>query len=696
MEAQNSIIQAKPVTLSSNDQEAIITFVKDAWDKGIKARKQYIDHAKECEDAYHCRMEPIESPELDWMSNICLPWAYDAADSWFAHIHSTTIPRNDQIFTISGRTEEDHPGADIMQKYLEYRFERNDYSKQLGLAYQDLARRNHAALKVYWRTDTTVEYPWVDEPIMGQGFDEMGMPATVQIGSKKVRKPKTRTTFDNVWVDVIDLDNFVMFPIHGALNKTTRMHQTYRYYEDLKADAAAGKNNYFNIDQITQDDERTSDAPEDRGERDETLTTDEKKPKGLRIKEAWIDRVVIDGKVYRNYVATIVNDKTLIRFQPFPPGCPDSPFVFMALRPDGNCLYGYGLNSKGLGILKKANQLFNAWMDEAELTKHGAWKYFDDGTFNPHNVVRRPGAMIKMGSFESVERNLIPLMEPNKEQQVMMDLAALKAEFESVTVPAVVKGLIQADREHTATEQNLAQNNSSGKMHIDAFNINDGIIALTLALTYQAIYDRVQEELMTDGTGPTIQEIQAVCQPKDPQTQAPLEELPILPLPEVDIKIVGYQNVIRKQEQLQNMAAAIPQIAQTPAAAYLKWDNLAEDTFRLMDLDKDRLLLSADDRKKQDENMRNQQEEEKQLLIQQEVAKIDLEQQKLAQDFQIKQQELMLKAQELALKAKEIECNCQAKQEQAAQQADQQEHQKSMDVHSARMAEKQQENDDNG
>lgn len=649
MELQKSVVQAKPVTLSSDDQEEIITFVKDAWDRGKQDRKKYEDHWKECENAYHCVMEPIESPELDWVSNICLPWAYDASESWYAHIHSTTIPKNDQIFTISGRTVEDHPGADVMQKYLEYRFARNDFSRQLGRAEQDLARRNHAVLKVYWREETTVEYPWVDEPVMD--IDPLtGEP--MQVGTKKVRKPQETPVFNNVWIDVIDIDNFVMHPIRGCFDKTTRIHETYRHYEDLMA--SADKTNYFNLDQLSLDDEKNSES-----ERSNTARESEckKQPKGLKIKEAWIHRVKIGDKVYRNYVATVVNDKVLVRFQPFPPGCPKSPFVFMALRPDGDCFYGDGLNSKGLGVLKAANKIFNSWLDEDALTVHTTHKYYDDGVINPYAIVRRPGAMIKLAGPESVQSNLIPLIDnPSKQQQAMQDLAALKVEFETVTVPKVVKGMIEVGRENTATEITQAQNNSSGKMHIDAFNINDFLIKPVLERAYQAIYDRMQID-------PSIsQEIQQVTQPKD-ANGFPLRELPVLPLPEVDIKIVGYQNVIRKQEALQNMGIAIPQLAQSPAGQYLKWANLAEDTFTLMDLDKDRLLMNEDERKQVDEQAAQQPHPE--------VMKLQLQKEKQDQDFQLKTMELQLKELELQLKEKEIECKCQAEQDKMALQAEQ-------------------------
>lgn len=685
MELEKTVIQAKPVTLSEDDQEAIKTFILENWEKGKAERTKYIDHAKKCEDAYHCVMPPIESPELDWMSNKCLPWAYDASESWFAHIHSTTIPKNDQIFTISGRTEEDHPGADVMQKYLEYCFERNHYPKQLGRAIKNLSISNHACLKVFWKEETTIVYNWVDEPVMQDVMDEVsGQVFQIQTGTKKVRKPQEIPAFNGVWIDVVDIKNFVMYPIHGDINKTTRIHETYRHYEDLMASAKANETNYFNLDRLSLDDEKEVTNNERREEKDK------KQPQGLNIKEAWIHRIKIGDKVYRNFVATLVNNKTIVRFQPFPPGCPKSPFVWMALRPDGDCLYGYGLNSKGLGILESANQIFNSWQDEINLTQHNAYKYYEDGTFNPNNVVRRPGAMIKM-TQQSVQDNLIPLIDDlSKQQQAMVDLQALKVEFETVTVPKVVKGMIETERESTATEQTLAQNNSSGKMHIDAFNVNDGLIQPTLELSYQAIYDRLQFD------DAIVEDMTKITQPKDPEGN-PLGQLPVLPLPQVDVKVVGYQNVIRKQEQLAAAGQAIPQLAESPAGKYLKWDNIGEDIIRLMELDKDRWLQNDDERKQTDEAEQQAGEAQQKLLEEKELGPVRNQQAKQEQEFQlksqqqqmdfqlkqaelqIKQTELLIKQQELALKQQEMELKEQ-----------QQEHNEQMGLHSAAMSERNQ------
>lgn len=656
MEAEIQSIKADEVKLDDTAQKAVITFVKHAYDKGIKERKKYQDHWERAEKAYHCEMEPINSPEMEWASNGCLPWVYDAVESAVAHIHNTTIPKNDKVFTISGRTDEDHKGAEIMEKYMSYCFERNRYPEQLGKAFHQLYRKNHTCLKVYWKTEETTAYKWVTEPVIDPFTGQQQFnPETGAMQEVRRKQPETIKTFNNVWIDVVPIEQFVMYPISGELNQTTRIHKTHRFYEDLMA--SAEQTNYFNLEDIKLDDEGKTDT--ERPDLDTTSMTHETLPKGmtsgLEIKEAWIHRLKIGDKVYRNYVATIVNDKTLIRFQPSPYPDGTSPFVFMALKPDGENLYGYGLCSKGLDILDKANRLWNAKSDGVSLAQHPPHKYYDDGIFDPNNVVARPGAMIPMSGPESVAGNLIPVMSDLSGLQLSYtEIGELKAEFESVTVPKVVKGMIETGHDATATEIQNVQNNSSGKMHVDAFNINDKLIKPTVSSQYQLVYER-------QGWDDEVrQDIQTVTQPKDENGNF-INELPLLPLPNVDIKVVGYQNTIRKQEMLQNIGQIIPQLSESPAGKYLNWENISEDIANLADLDSERLFVDEEKRKEMDdkaeaqqqEAIQHQQELEK-MEVQKELEKLKLQEQKQQQDYDIKLKELEIKEAELGIKQEEI------------------------------------------
>lgn len=663
MEYQINLDTSREVKLSADDEQLIVNYVVDCKKKGRDARKRYQDDWTACERAYHCEPDPINDEELEWQSNKCLPWAYDSVESWYAHMHSTLIPRNDKIFTVSGKTREDDPGAEVMQDYLEFRFDRNKFPEQFGKALKQLGIKNHTCVKLFWKEDKRVSYQW--EPVTELDADG-------NLVEKKVRVPQEYTTFNNVWMDVVDIENFVMYPIHGDINRTTRIHTTFRFLEELKADAEAGNTPYFNINKLDLKDEKDcadDQRPVTPANTEKISKRAEKTFQGLKIDEAWIHRVKIGDKVYKNYIATIVNEKTLIRFQPNPYDQGESPFIWLALKPDGDCLYGYGLNSKGIQILQAANYLFNHNLDELKIKLHPPHLYWDDGVFNPYNVVTRPGAMVRMAGADSVQANMRPLyqtFEPN--QAAMVAIEALKVEFETVTVPKVVKGLIETRTGGTtATEIAQAQNNSSGKMHVDAFHVNENLLLRIMERTYSLIHQQlfvdpsILEEIarVTQEAAETITEDPTTGEPLPPEQyitvekpiEALVEELPqFLPLPEVDIKVVGYQNQIRKQEQLAATSEVLGQLAQSPAAMFIKWDGVAEQACELADLDKDRILMSQDERRETQRQQEQQAEQQQQMVQMIEGEKMALDRLKEEGKLEIDRMKVALQELDIRLK----------------------------------------------
>jgi hypothetical protein len=674
----DSVPQGQP-TLSEDDADFVRKFVLECERKGRDERKDYKLDWEECDRLYNCTPNPIEDEELDWQTNIVLPWAYDSAESWHAYLHSTMVPKRDEIFTLDGRTQEDHPGAEAMQKYMEFKLDQSRFQEFFGKVLRQLSRQNHVAVKRNWRLDKQTVHQWgVDEEVQPDG----------SIRSVKRKVSEDRVTYNGLGAQLIQLEDFVFYPIYGDIEKTTRIHRTYRYLEDLKYEADEGITPYDKkiLDKISDDSEyKISD--------DKPLAESECKRKfqGVAIKEAWIHRLKMpDGKVYKNYIATLANDKYLIRFQKAPEG--KSPFIWLALRPDGDCLYGFGLNSKGIGILNQASELFNQKMDEIKLRIHPPTKYYDDGVFNPYAVINRPGAFIRVSNSSDVAGgNLMPLMQDFTPIQIaFQELAELKVEFETVTVPKVVKGMIETQRQSTATEQNLAQNNASGKMHADAFHINENFLKPYLEGTYSDIYQRVNEdpallEEMARLVVPAVEVITTDQQgqplPQPITTQKTPDDLiaglpEFLPLPDVDIQVVGYQNQVRKQEQLVSAQNVIGGLAQTPAANYLKWGHVAEQAVTLTDMDRDFLVMSEDERNEQDKNAQAAQKEQQDLLVAQEKAKLDLQAQKQQQDYDVKLRELALKELDLQLKyqADALRMDMEARRDDTANQNAQQEH----------------------
>lgn len=654
MEQRITVEDPGQLTLSEEVQEKIVKFIGDNRDKAKRAREPYKTGDQGWEETnrlYNCTPKPLEGDDVDWQSNHVLPWAYDAVESAYSHLASTMLPRDEQIFDATGRTQEDHPGVKVMAQYLEHRLSDAGTLQQLKKGLHQALRKNHTCYKTYWRKDMRIGHEIVVDELTGQ----------------KKRQPKEHVVFNNVWTDVVDIDDFWFYPIHGRLENTTHGHTTYRFKEDLTAEKERGVP-YINLEKIKSKEDST----------DPEADKSKKTYQGLKIEEVWVPRIEIEGKIYQNYVATVVNEKILIRFQPNPYDMGKSPFTWFCVNPDGpDCLLGYGLLSRGNGLLNYASFLLNQRGNEIKTNLYGPHKYYDDGVFNPYNVISRPGAMIRMASLESVQANLQPLsVNPIMLAEGMQEIMNLKAEYESVTVPKVVKGMLEVTN-RTATEIQGAQNNGSTKLHVLASSFNDEVLKPKLELDYLMIYQMIQinpGEILPDIARLTQESTTEITETPDGQPlpepitvqrteEEMIADLPdILPLPEIDIKIVGYENMIRKQEKLQAISQALPQLAQSPAAQYLKWYNIGEDVLRLLDLDYDNLLMDSEEAKQADAQAAQQADHQQQLMIMQEKAKLDLEsaaqQHKMRMDEadrEIKLIELQLKFQQEANRSVEAE-----------------------------------------
>lgn len=550
--------------LDKNSQHRVVAFVNDAWLRGKQERKSYEDAWQDCLKAYNCVFDPIKDPSQMWKSDIYLPWCFDALEAWYAYLHGMLLPKDEEFFSLKGRVRNDDPGAEVMEKYLRHTFNLNGLSEKFGDFLRQLGIYGNSALKLYWREER------------------------VMTGRRSERQEVT--LLNHAWFDVIPMAQFVFYPLDGDFDKAIKIHETYRYLEEIEAAAETGDTPYFNLDALR---ERVA------GDDVEWAQNDYK---GVSLREAWIPRLRIGKTVYHNIVATVADETTLIRFQPNPFDLGKTPFVFCALIPALHQNLGVGILQKALGLQRAGNYLHNARLDEVKLKTYGTFKYTDDGVFNPYNFIVRPGGLTKVGSLE----NLQPISKDLSGLQVnFQELGALKDEFEEVTVPRIVKGQLD-NGDITATEANLADKGASGKMNAMAQRINEKALKPLIELTYLLIYQKLQSDpqvlediarvtqpptvlLETDPCGRTLPSPLEVALPIGAMVQA----LPrFLPLPEIDAQVIGYQTQIRKQETLSGLERITGELAQTPAAQYIDWLNAGKLAARMLGLSEDEVFVS--------------------------------------------------------------------------------------------------------
>lgn len=647
MEQQTQFTPYKPIQLDDEKEKAVVKAVVDADKKGRDARERYEKEWHQCARLYNCIPTQYEDDELKDFSNIVLPWVADAVESAYAYLHSAMIPRNDAMYTINPITEDDKEGADVMSQFLEHLLMDSKFAHKFGANLRQSLIKGHSVIKAYWRNDTVAVHDYQEgQPVQG-----------------------VRTTYNNIHFDIIDVDDFSFYPIYGEFNKTTRVHRVYRTVDEIKR-SAEGENSpeYFNLDKLGKDEENNfvADNAEFREGED---GKEKKKKKGIELKEAWFHTLVIGEEVYYNHIATIAEGKTLIRLQPnhYPDGM--SPFFWTSLVPsDTDCLYATGMLSRGLAVLDAAEELFNSRIDQERLNINKPRKYYDDGVINPYQLIARPGALVPVAQESLTNGNLEPLSADNGTIAVnMQELETLKAEFESVTVPKAVKGLVETGQ-RTATEISEAVSNAAGKLNGFAFHINDNQLTELIKYAYKMVYAKLEvekDEELKARMALLTQEASVIQQGEDGQeVRTPLTlamriaKLPqVLPFPSLDIKVIGFQNAMKRREMLQALSNVIPQLAESPAGKYLKWETISEAVMEAADLDKSRFLMDEDEKKEADAKEQQQAEQQQQLAMQQmqmqaqlEQMKVQIEKFKADSDASAKMKELELKELDLELK----------------------------------------------
>ena len=183
METRINVDNPGQLTLTDEVQEKIVKFIGEMRTKATEARAPYKDHWDETDRLYKCEPKPLEGDDTDWQSNHVLPWAYDAVESAYAHLCSTMLPRDEQIFEATGRTQEDHPGVKVMAQYLEHRLSDAGSVGQLKKGLHQALRKNHTCYKVYWRKDVRIGHEVGFDPLTGQ----------------KKRMETKHVVFNNVW-----------------------------------------------------------------------------------------------------------------------------------------------------------------------------------------------------------------------------------------------------------------------------------------------------------------------------------------------------------------------------------------------------------------------------------------------------------------------------------------------------------------
>lgn len=551
--------------LTEQEEQELNNKLNELWKLGEDAKADSMKRKERVRKAYDCQHEQIILKRNG--SKAYLPWVYTAIESAHARLSSALMPKDEDVFVLSGETEDDQAGCDVMTEYIKSVCKDMDFPSKFDDGLKELLFGD-VVFKVTWRRDEKQETQFIE-----------GQPTQATV-----------IDYNSFYAEPIPSKDFIIYPVSGDFARASCAHRVWRHKDELLAVQEQGF--YRNVDLISDGDDKSH-----------STTKDDTDHQGLAVKEYWLHRIKIGDKVYKNMVATQVDDKHIIRFEPNKYDYGITPFVYCPLIKDYGKLTGHGLCDRAYEIQKQANFVINQVFDESKVKLFGFYKYVSDSAFNPASFVARPGGLVEVGDLN----NLQPV-NPNINQLSfgITELQFLQNEFETTTgVPKFLTGVRDQDSgKDTATAKRLAADGADTRFRSIGNRVNQNLVkplfSMFYALTRQmAIQD---PEVLKDIANRTQQRFVEMTDPMTGQKvkreftpEELVAKLPNIPgLTKVDINVVGFENVLDKAEkagQFERWMQSLISVSQMDSSIIkrVKGDQALEYYTRNLNIDSDLL-----------------------------------------------------------------------------------------------------------
>lgn len=568
----NIEIEASEEPLSKQEEALVVHQLCDIWAKGEQALRPGRDRKKDIVKAYNA--QHLRKPDKD-RSDAYLTLVYNAIEIGHARLESSLLPTEEEIFTITGETEDDNELCDMMSEYLKSLIKDNDGEEVISDAIKEALIGGEAVIRVSMRKDVSYvtqmqQAPLIDEtgqpiidpvtqqPMPEPAVDETGQPiidpATGQMIPSGPKPTKVeQIDFYGCMFETVHPDDFIIFPVTGDKKRACMAQRVWRYYDELLAAESSGF--YQNVSEIPPPAKNNSTY-------DTTGRVGDGHKQGMCLKEFWLPRIMVNGRVYRNMIATVVDDKYLIRFENNRLDGGIRPFIYVPLIKDytiegGMQNSGHGICHRAFEMQRVSNMTINQVIDESRSKLFGMYKYKpSDKAFNPATFTFKPNGLI---ATDDPNNCLIPLNQPLQHLSFgIQELEYFQNQFETTTgIPKFLHGVQDTNSNDTATAKRLAAEGADVRFRKLGKTLNrllEDVLKVTYTITRQVAMedptllldiakrtqvDRVQQFDTMTGQMTTVQLPDEILIQK-------VQGLPTLK--SVDIKVVGFENTLRKQE----------------------------------------------------------------------------------------------------------------------------------------------------
>jgi hypothetical protein len=451
-------------------EQKIVGYINDYRTTLSDARSDREDTWLECMEAYLSKFNKawVAQARSQNRSRRYLALTWDAVENNHSQLMEMIFPNRNWFFAeprvVGGATELDDTAAPKIRELMKWQHEMSSYHEEASELVKWLVILGNACWTTDWHTQRMVDYPvyaqamaaweqeqklaWAEYQQLMQEYQlqaqqalEAGLPPPppppVEMPEQPVGDPKI--AYEGPRLRVGNIFNFLIDTEANDPRTAFRVTTFYRSKAYLKRYTEAdetGYRVYENLENVQDSDRRT----EEDSDRDITVSDTfgvEIPQKGaVKLYECCGDFEVLLGdgtaesKIFRNYIATIANEKTLIRFEPSYLWDPEPHQKLARLIPCPGQTYGIGLVENALGTQDAINARQNQLIDAAAVAINPEFKAINDGIFDPIESRSGPGAIHMVGNMD----NLQPVLRDFKGLQLSFsEIGTMKGEFQQLT-----------------------------------------------------------------------------------------------------------------------------------------------------------------------------------------------------------------------------------------------------------------------
>lgn len=380
------------IEMSYVELEDDVTKICERFDKAKEFRSDYDDKWSRFNDLYRC--VPTTTRD-EAKSNLFEPEIYTLVETLITRLAANYININKPYVSVLPREPEDVRQSQIMEKLLQYYFERMNIPWHIVIMFLQALKYGTGVGKIYWNYD---EAKGIDEPV----FECIPL--------------------NDLYIDpdAYDIDH-ARWIIH-------RKFVSKAYLESKKSV-------YKNIDKLGELDDE--DVYESKNEDDKNIfETDH--PTGIELWEYWEDERVV----------TIADRRWILRDTPNPFFHKRKPFVRVVYSPDEFKFYGIGVIEPNEALQLELNTKINQRIDNVNLVLNVMFQMERGAVDDLRQLQSRPGGFIVVNEMGK----LAPIEIPDVTQSAYQEIMRLKASIQETSgVTEYIRGTPGTKRE-TATE----------------------------------------------------------------------------------------------------------------------------------------------------------------------------------------------------------------------------------------------------